>query len=311
MVIFSRLFILIIAFCFVFNNGFPALAEDGEKYGNWQSSDDRLDKLINELDLIIDEGTKSRAAHPGFLQDLNSIIDRYRVPKKLVFFSDNFADNNFTENPTWNVKKGSFRINRYGSLYSAIAASKPSPAEETEAESDTDRNLRILFGVINELAKDKNADQEPENEIDTQAIISSEAAIANSFILDFSFRSNSEWGSTSIGLVQGDDPQSGYHLVYQASPAENRPMQLIKYRNGKPYVIEEIFDNSPDLDDDIEHKIRFIRKANGKMVVKVDNIELMRATDLSYQDDFTGVMIVNNGGSYSYDNIEIFIKKRL
>lgn len=310
MILCSRLCIVVYVICFILSTGFSAQAEDKNKYGQWQSPDERLEKMINELDKIIDEGTKARAAHPGFLQELNSVVDRYRIPKKLVFFSDNFADNNFTENPAWSVKKGSFRINSYGSLYSAIATRKPEPEKETESESEGDRNLRILFGVINELAKDKNTEQELEKKVDTQALISSKASITNNFIMDFTFRSNSDWGSTSIGVIQGDDPLSGYHLVYQASPAENRPMQLIKYRNGKPYVIDEVFENSPDLDDDVDHKIRFIRRANGMMVVRVDKKELMRATDLSYQDDFSGVVIANNGGSYSYDNIEVFIKQK-
>ena len=44
-------------------------------------------------------------------------------------------------------------------------------------------------------------------------------------------------------------------------------------------------------------------------MVTIDNIEVMRTSDFSFRDDFAGVMIVNNGGSYSYDNIEFFIEQ--
>jgi hypothetical protein len=140
-------------------------------------------------------------------------------------------------------------------------------------------------------------------------MISSAASIQNSFTLEFSLKSNSSWGSTSIGVIMGDDPLSGYHLVYQAAPAEKRPMQLIKYRYGKPYIIDEVPENSPDLDDGLDHTAQLIRSPNGDMVVTIDNIEVMRTSDFSYRDDFTGVLIVNNGGSYSYDNIEFFTEQ--
>jgi hypothetical protein len=309
MTIFLRLTFLLIASCFVFNTSLLVQAEEGSKYGQWQSSDDNLENMINDLDTVIKEGTKSRAAHPGFLQDINRIIDQYRIPKKLIFFTDDFANNNFSENPTWNVKKGTFSIDSYGSLYSSIAIRRPVAEKETEPESDSNRNLRILFGALNELTKGEKEQEKQDENIDTQAMISSAAAIPNSFILDFSFRSNANWGSTSIGVIQGDDPKSGYHLVYQASPAENRPMQLIKYRYGKQYIIDEVYENSPNLDDGADHTARLIRSPNGDMVVTIDNIEVMRTSDFSYRDDFAGVVIVNNGGSYSYDNIEFFIEQ--
>ena len=309
MTFFSRLTFLFIAFCFSFNIPLHVKAEDINKYGQWQSSDTRLENMINDLDQIIGEGTKSRAAHPGFLQEINRVIDQYRSPEKLIFFADDFADNNFSENPTWTVKNGTFSIDSYGGLYSSIAIRKPFAAKETETESGGDRNLRILLGVLNELSKDEKKPQEQVEDSETQAMISSEAAIPNSFILDFSFRSNANWGSSSIGVILGDDPQSGYHLVYQASPAENRPMQLIKYRYGKPYVIDKVYENSPDLDDGADHTARLIRSPNGDMVVLIDNIEVMRTSDLSYRDDFTGVMIINNGGSYSYGKIKFFLEQ--
>jgi hypothetical protein len=309
MTIFLRLTFLLIVSCFVFNTSLLVQAEEGSNYGQWQSSDNHLENMINDLDKIIEEGTSSRAAHPGFLQDLNRIIDQYRIPKKLIFFADDFADNNFSENPTWTVKKGTFSIDSYGSLYSSIAIRRPVAEKETEPESDSDRNLRILFGALNELTKAEKEQEKQDENIDTQAMISGAAAIPNSFILEFSFRSNASWGSTSIGVIQGDDPQSGYHLVYQASPAENRPMQLIKYRYGKQYIIDEVYENSPNLDDGADHAVHLIRSPNGDMVVTIDDIEVMRTSDFSFRDDFAGVVIVNNGGSYSYDNIEFFIEQ--
>lgn len=302
-------FFLFIAAGIVFYRVLPAYSLEESRYGNWQTSDDRLENMINDLERIIDEGTKSRAAHPGFLQDLNMIIEQYRTPQKKIYFADDFADNNYSENPAWQVSKGSFTIDSFGGLYSSIAVRKPSVETKDEPEPEGDRNLRILFGVLNELTKDQNDTQENEESGDSLAVIISKSSIPNSFTMEYTFRSNANWGSTSIGVIQGDDPFSGYHIVYQASPAENRPMQLIKYRNGKPYTIDEVYENSPNLDDGTDHTARLSRSQNGDMIIIIDNIEIMRSSDLSYRDDFTGIVILNNGGSYSYDNIEIFTEE--
>ena len=306
----SRIILSILGCIIAFHTASPtAQGEEGNKYDSWQAPENRLESLITELDQIIGEGTKARAAHPGFLQDINAIIDRYRTPKKIFFFTDDFSDYNFTENPPWTVSQGSFSIDAGGGLYSSVDIKKPPAQKEGGAESDGDRNLRILLGVLNELAKEEKKQPGAGEKIPATAMISSSAVIPNSFNLEYSFKSNSEWGSTSIGVIQGSDPQSGYHLVYQASPAENRPMQLLKYRYGKPYIIDEVRENPPSLDDGADHNVRFSRSQNGDMTVTVDNVEVMRTADLSYRDDFTGVMIINNGGSYSYDNIKFYLEQ--
>lgn len=309
MTILARLTFLAVVLFFVFNSSLIVIAEETTKYEQWKTADDRLEKMISDLDLIIEEGINSRAAHPDFLKDLQKTIAQYRTPNKIVFFGDDFADNDFTLNPTWNVSSGVYTIDRFGSLYSSIAIRRPSPQQETESETGGDRNLRILFGVLNELAKDGKGQEAETEEVPEQAVIFSNAPIPNSFNMQFSFRSAANWGSTSIGIFQGEDPKSGYHLVYQASPVDGRPMQLIKYRYGKPYIIEEVIENSPNLDDGSDHILQFNRASTGDMVVTVDNIEILRTSDLSYKDDFSGVVIMNNGGSYSYDNIELFIDK--
>ena len=130
MTLLSRFTLSSLIFCIVMNYALTVLAEDSGKYGNWQSSEDRIEQMISELDEIIDEGKKARAAHPDFLQDLNSIIDRYRPLRKVVFFSDDFSDSNFTENPAWNVNQGTFSIDVYGALYSSVEAARPVMAKE-------------------------------------------------------------------------------------------------------------------------------------------------------------------------------------
>jgi hypothetical protein len=307
MTICFRLMLFIVAVLFVSNLAMTLHAEEG-KYGDWQSNDERLEKMINELETIIDEGVQAKAAHPAFLQDLQNVLDQYRKPDRIVFFADDFTDSDYTQNPAWTVGQGEYIVDRYGSLYSSVAIRRPSAEPEAEPDPDEDRGLRIIMGVLNELAKD-GSEQGATESTPEQAVVYSNAEIPNSFNLQYTFRSAANWGSTSIGVFQGDDPKSGYHLIYQAAPAEDRPMQLVRYRYGKPYIMDEVVQDSPNLDDGADHTITLSRSLEGEMVVMVDGNEVLRTSDLSYLDNFSGVVIMNNGGSYGYDNIELYIEQ--
>ncbi|MDX1776327.1 MAG: hypothetical protein R3297_07070, partial [Desulfobulbales bacterium] len=237
MTILLRTAVLILFICCVFNPALPGLAAEGSRYGQWQTAENQLEKMIKELDQIIAAGIKAKAAHPDFLKDLQNTLDLYRIPKKTVLFSDDFADNDFSSNPVWQIRQGEYIIDRYGSLYSSVAIKKPPPPKEegTEEDSGGDRGIRVLLGVLNELAKDDMENQAGTETPLDQAVISSNAHIPNSFILEYTFRSTSNWGKTSIGVFQGDELKSGYHLIYQALPGQDRPMQLIRYRYAKPF----------------------------------------------------------------------------
>ena len=310
MTIHARLTFFTAALFFVFCTDFAALAEETSKYGQWESADDRLKQMISDLDRLIEEGRNSRAAHPEFLKDLQKTVDSYKFPEKTVYFSDDFSDNDFWLNPSWIVAAGDYSVDRYGSLYSSVPIRRPAQQEKSADDADDDRGLRILLGVLNELSQDEKDHLSDDGPLQDQALIYSKAEIPNSFTLRFSFRSTAVWGSATIGIFQDDNPTSGYQLVYQASPADGRPIQLLRYRYGKPYIIEEVHENSPDLDDGLDHVVQLDRTPGGEMVVTIDGGEILRTSDLSLQGDFSGVAIINNGGSYSYDNIEIYAEQR-
>jgi len=304
MIMYRRIVFFIAFLSFFFCWLQPSWAAETDRYGQWQSPDSKLETMIEALDRLIGEGARAKAAHPAFLQDLQRVVDQYRTPRRTVLFSDDFSDHDFLKNPVWTVNRGEYTIDRYGSLYSSIAVKRSAPASGTG--SGEDQTMRLLFGVLQELTKEEKAQQQAEPE---QAAISSSITIPNNFNLQFTFRSDANWGSTSIGLIQGSDPASGYHLVYQASPLEGRPLELVKYMRGKPYPVVDAGGNTPNLDDGLDHVVLFSRSATGEMVVTVDGNEVLRAADLSYNQDFSGVAIINNGGSYGFDNIEIYTEK--
>lgn len=291
-----------------------AQKDDSGRYGTWESGEEKLQKLTGEVEALIAEGIRSKAAHPEFFRDLQLTVNKYKIPKKTVYFKDDFSDNEYLRNPAWTVKKGVFSVDYQGSLYSSVIVYRPKPVEsvakETAPESTGDKNLRILFGVLDELTKDpKGREQEVPGQVDGEpAQIISLADIPNACTLKFTLQSESEWGQISIGLFQGTDTSSGYHLVYHAAPSKDRPLQLIKYLRGKPYVVNAAAE-TPILDDGRPHAVLFSRTENGDMVVRIDDRDVLQGSDLAYRKNFSGLTVTNSGGKYSIDNIEVYTEK--
>lgn len=276
------------------------------RYEQWQGGDQKLEQMIQELDELLAAGRASRAAHPAFLEDLGVIVGKYRQPRRQLWFRDDFTDGELSSDPAWVVRAGDFKVDRYGALYSSVPVRRPPAGDKEPAASEGDQNLKLLFGVLQDLAGDKKAEEQPAAGREARAVIMSAADIPNSFTLHLTLRSDSNWGSTGIGLYQKDNPDTGYRLVYHPSPGPARPLQLIKYRYGKEYVVDAAGESSPGLDDGQDHQLLWNRAADGEMVVTVDGIEVLRTSDLAYRDPFAGVVITNNGGAYGYDNIEVY-----
>ncbi len=282
-------------------------AAQEQRYSGWQSPDSRIDTMIGELESVIDEGERSMAAHPLFLSDLRKIIDKYSKPQRTVFFTDDFSDMDYVQNPAWTVTAGNFTIDYKGALNSTFNAPPATATKEDKEESSTDRNLRAFLGVLEELTKDKQSGQTGQSAtLADQAIIYSMVEIPNSFTLEYTFRSELSRGSVDIGVFQDTNPKSGYHLEYKAPASADNPMQLVKYTRGERQIIKSADASTPILDDGNEHTISLQRTDNKEMIVLVDNREVLRVNDFSYRQDFSGIAILNRGGSYRFDNIKIY-----
>ncbi|HEV8391025.1 MAG TPA: hypothetical protein VGQ35_14340, partial [Dongiaceae bacterium] len=86
-----------------------------------QTSDQKLQKLVTDLNALIKKAETANAADPTFLADLKKLSAQYPVTAAaiasqagVVFISDNFADGNYTANPTWKVSAGTWQVDTKG-----------------------------------------------------------------------------------------------------------------------------------------------------------------------------------------------------
>jgi len=280
------------------------------RYEAWPSDDRRLGDLLDEVQGVVDEGRSARAAHPAFLGDLQEIIDRYRVPPRTVMLSDDFEDGELRADPAWQSRSGDFRVER-GELRSTLQPrrSRQAPREEESAGDQGDPALRLLVGILGGIAQNQQpSEPAPEPESDAtarRAVITSAATIENRFTLEFQLRSEGRSGETRMAVMQGESIESGYHLIYRAGAGDGASLQLIKYLRGRGYLVAEA-GIGRNLDDGVPHLLRWSRDADGAMVVAVDDREWLTARDTSYRGRFTGMAIINDGGNFSYDDLEIY-----
>jgi hypothetical protein len=258
-----------------------------------------LKSLLEELQQAIEEADKRMVAHPRFLEELQALVDRYQAKLREVYFYEDFADGDYTQSPTWTVKSGKFRVVPAGRLWSRVWVEQPPEASVSDEEEPLGLLLKEILRSTEKKERDKR--EVPKKE---KAVIRSLARIDPAFEVDFSFVSESTWGSMEIVLLGGDPPVARYRLLYHAAPSKERPIEIIRVRGSREYVIESAT-QYPELDDGVLHRIRWIRDDEGKMRVLVDDKKILSTVEVFYRDDFAGLELVNHGGTYELGPIKI------
>ena len=275
------------------------------------SNNRELNAMISELENKITEADKRMAEHLNFLEELRTIVEKYKSRIKELIFSDNFKDGNYTENPEWIVKSGNFSINEDDRLSNSVIAKVVEP----EAESGKDKSfeqeaiglvLEGIFGSKNESEPQRKT----ENSLQTTqpASIYSKTSIPPDFEINMEFISESkmgEMGEMQIVLSGSERLTPRYRLSYKDNASQDRPIEIIRENNGRQFTIEAAT-KYPQIDDGKLHKIKWVRYKNGTMNVLIDNDIVLETHEIYFKNKFTGIGIENNGGTYHWASIEIY-----
>ena len=281
----------------------PALAEEST-YQPWggssqaqanQTSDQKLQKLVTDLNALIKKAEDANAADPNFLADLKKLSAQYPVVAAaaalggpgVVFLYDNFADGNYTANPVWKVSAGTWKVDTKGSTI-GLSSTIGQAASNKVTGNDV---LKAILGV-----------QQQEQPASTYASIYTAVPMSNVFKMSIKFVSGNKNGPLNIGPYQGASASSAYRLVYQPGNETGFVLQRVI---GNQVTQVGAYNDPVNLEDGKVHELKWQREATGKMRVYLDGQQLIIATDTKIAGNLDGWLNINQGGSYWIREIKV------
>jgi hypothetical protein len=289
------------------------------RYGSWNDPDAvktnppdikskaDISKMVDELDALVDEATKARAANPVFLQDLRALAkkyaDIYRTAWPRRVLSEDFQDGNFSYDPVWTVKSGEYRIEKGWGLRSVAVAATAQQNTRQQSTQSNDPAAALLEALLQSALGGKTQSrQQPTNTAPkpTASVIYTAANIGNTFDLTTTISSWRSAGQFSLGPYQGSQQQAGYRLAYKPG----QPLALLRVTRRGATIIDTSA-RPINLEDKKVHTLRWTRDAQGRMQILLDNQAIIDAADRSFRDPFSGLVIRNTGSDVIVKTIQV------
>lgn len=273
-----------------------------------------LQSLLQELEQIIEDADRRMIAHPTFLNELRTLVQQYRDQIRQVFFSDDFSDGDYTHSPEWSVISGDFTITEDDRLRSQVAPQYRTRQESRRKRSDyREEAVELILKEILGSSSSEETTERPSTSqrvsYDQEAVIETRMPFAAAFELEFTILAEPSQGSMEVVLLGGEPVRPRYRLVYHASPSVERPIEIVRDSYGRKYVIQAAT-AYPVLEDGIEHRVQWTRDIRGNMSVLIDGEPVLHTAEIFYTDSFSGMALVNRGGTYEWDFIRILQPKK-
>ncbi len=267
-------------------------------------SDDTTQRLVDELNVLVESGSAANAADPRFLQDLRDLAQRYGWPWRTQLISENFSDGDITQNPEWTVVSGAFSVTsgeglRMGTTPSVTpqATAAANPSAEQLAVSILGR---LLTGGSESSQETRETTQSIPPQPDTPALILLPVPIPNAFAVRLEMSSASGTGPFELGVAQGES-RLGYRLAYTSGG----PMELLRYGSRGVAVIDASADNIV-LEDGKRHLLQMTRSDAGEFVISLDDTEIIRVVDRAFRDPFRDFVLTSQGADHNIHSLAIF-----
>jgi hypothetical protein len=260
-----------------------------------------LTDLLNSLDQKIKDAEQRRVAHPRFLEELRALVKEYRAKIRVAFLSEDFSDGEYSHNPVWVVDSGTFQVAKNRRLLSEAAA------ETQSTPSASEEKTTGLSGILKDILKTPAEEEKTSSTAPAvkTALIHTLASIGPAFEVDLTLVSRSTRGFMELVLLGGDQNVPYYRMIYRASAARERPIEIVRERDGKSFTIDAAQQYVP-LDDNVPHRIQWIRDSMGRMQILIDEKEVLSTYEFYYQGNFTGLAFVNRGGTYEVGPIMVY-----
>jgi hypothetical protein len=297
---------LVLAASVAFGAAAPALADTTTtttpQYQPWAgAAGQQLKSLIADLKAKIAAAEQSQAASPDFLADLKALVAKYEALQTSgaqtagtgtttgpaagsVVFSDNFADGDFTANPTWKVSAGTWSVDPNGTNRGLMSKIRPQKV-----------NLNAVLGAL--LNSQANTAAQ-----DEFASIYTKAAVPNAFALQVVLTSKDKQGALNLGVYQGASGTTLYRMVYQPGATPGLAIQKVTAQGVTTLGQSS---GGANLEDGNPHTLLFSRDGQGAMTLSLDGKSVATAKDTSIQGAMTGLLFVNSGGAYYIREVKV------
>ena len=267
--------------------------------------DSRTLELVDRLKEIIQRAEKSRNVNAATLNQLRELVNRYDWPWRVKLLFEDFSDGDYTLNPAWSVGRGDFQVVRGSGLRSIVGpqSSLPPSSPETQKKGEVS-SIDIIGGILKGIAEPPGIMTQFRVGLPT-AEISIPVVIGNAFAIRVRLVSrdrNQDGARLEFGPFRGSDRYWGYRLAY--NPGQRPAFEILRLFPGRSTIVQKV-DAAIDLEDGIAHSLEWRRDREGQMQVFLDGREIMQTIDRG-ADFFDGFTILNGGGDYTFERIEIF-----
>ncbi|HYD32923.1 MAG TPA: hypothetical protein VEB64_18965 [Azospirillaceae bacterium] len=259
-----------------------------------------VQQLLGELQDLIRQADRQRAADPRFIESLNNLVQRYEWQWPVAVLREEFNDGDFTRNPTWTVTSGDFWIDGEN-----LRTTVPVPRNQGFSTGAQDQTSQVIGSVLQEVLRQSAGGQSGgggQTVAGNRAEIFVPQSFANAFAIQMTLASRGDAGRLEFGPYQTDGRDIGYRLVYSIDDPAG--LQLLRVMESTGGVVEMV-NRDLKLNDGRDHQLQWTRDREGNMVVMVDGQTVMQTLDRGIQQPFQGFTIVNHGGEYGIDRVAI------
>jgi hypothetical protein len=271
--------------------GGAAADDTSNKYQQWPGADtggssDDINKLVQDIQKLIDQAEKDKAADPQFLDDLRGVLADYQNPWTTRLLYDDFSDGNYTSNPAWTVSGGVFKVKREG--YNVGLKSSVIPQGVTPSQQSTGNVVLDILNATNQQQQQPTSFQ--------YSAIYTPVKITNAFATRIEFTSTDRFGRMDFGPYLGPSGATAYRVAYLPGQTKDS-LRLIRI-TAKGAVAIATYSGGLTLEDGRRHVLEWTRDRNGAMVVNLDGQQMIQATDRTISKPFDGFLMINSGGTY-------------
>lgn len=211
--------------------------------------------------------------------------------RQVARLRDSFSDGQFTSDPRWQVLAGRFQVTD-GALRSTIERPKPSETDDVQAVA-----REALEGVVSRALGVSIG------EGDDVAAIATPVSMSNAFRIQARLGSSAGGGRFSIGPYQGGDARTGYRV--QIAPEQEPAARILALGpDGAIRVVATSADRI-SIPGGATHAIDWRRERDGTMRLMIDGQTVITTSDRGFSKPFSGVVLVNGGGTWTVDDLAV------